>query len=152
MLRRHRALLPRRGWPRAAVIDQHQPLALTILERQRQTAVDLDDLTGMAARFLEAVPPVTKAFFAGDAQSGAGNAVGAAPLRCCREIEECKVGAGIGVSVGVEQMIGADVVLIDGLLHQPHAEQAGIERQVLPRFRGNRCQMVNPGQLHRIIL
>src|SRR6266581_3159012 len=121
---RHRALLPRRGWPRAAVIDQHQPLAFAVFERQRQTAVDFGDLRRMAAGFLEAVPPVTKAFFAGDAQSGAGNAVGSAPLRRGREIEESKVSAGIGVSVGVEQMIGADVVLIDGLLHQPHAEQA----------------------------
>src|SRR6266852_7051781 len=99
----------------------------------------------MATRFLEAVPPVTKAFFASDAQSGAGNAVGSAPLGCCRKIEESEVSAGIGVSVGVEQMMGADVVLIDGLLHQPHAEQAGVERQILPRFRGNRGQMVNPG-------
>ena len=126
-----------------------QPLAFAVFERQRQPAVDFGDLAGVAARLLQTVPPVAEAFFAGDAQSGARNAVAAAPLRCCRKIEECEVGAGIGVSVGVEQMIGADVVLIDGLLDQPHAEQAGIKRQILPRFRGNRGQMVNPRQLHR---
>jgi hypothetical protein len=48
-------------------------------------------------------------------------------------------------------MIGADVILVDGLLDQPHAEQAGIERQILARFCGNRGQMVDPGQLHRSV-
>ena len=42
VLGRHRAALPRRGRARAAVVDQHQPLALAVLERQRQPAVDLD--------------------------------------------------------------------------------------------------------------
>ncbi len=66
-----------------------------------------------------------------------------------RKIEEGEIGAGIGLSVGVEQMIGADVVLVDGLLDQPHAEQAGIKGQIFARFCRNRGQMVNPRQLHR---
>jgi hypothetical protein len=49
-------------------------------------------------------------------------------------------------------MIGADVVLVDGLLDQPHAEQAGIKRQILSRFRRNRGQVVNACQLHRMLL
>ena len=152
MLRRHRALLPRRSRARAAVIDQHQPLAFPVLERQRQPAVDFDDVAGMAARLPQAIAPEAQAFFAGDAQAGAGNAVAAAPLGGGRKIEEGQVGAGIGLAVGVEQMIGADVVLVDGLLDQPHAEHAGIKRQIVARFGRNRGQMVNPRQLHGMIL
>ena len=60
-----------------------------------------------------------------------------------RKIEEGEIGAGIGFAVGVEQMIGADVVLVDGLLDQPHAEQAGVKGQILARLRRNRGQMMN---------
>jgi hypothetical protein len=143
MLRRHGALLPRRGRPGAAVIDQHQPLPFAILERQRQPAVDLDDLAGVAAGLLQAIPPVAQRVLAGDAQRGAGNAVAAAPLGCGGKIEEGEIGAGAGLGVGVEQMIGADVVLVDGLLDQPHPQQPAVERQIVARLRGNRGQMVN---------
>ena len=107
------------------------------------------DVAGHAAGLLQPVAPKAKAFLAGDAQAGARNAVGAAPLGRGRKIEEGEIGAGIGLAVGVEQMIGADVVLVDGLLDQPHAEQAGVKRQIFARFGGNRGQMMNSGQLHR---
>ena len=106
----------------------------------------------MAAGLLQPIPPEAQRFFAGDAQAGAGNAVGPAPLGGGRKIEEGKIGAGIGLRIRVKQMVGADVVLVDGLLDQPHAEQAGIKCQILARFGGNRRQMMNPGQLHRMIL
>ncbi len=129
--------------PAPPVVDQHQTLALAVLERQGQPAVDLDQLAGHAAGLLQPVPPVSQAVLAGDAQAGAGNAVGPAPLGRGGKIEEGEIGAGTGVSVGIEQMIGADVVLVDGLLDQPHAEQPGIERQIFARPGGNRGQMVN---------
>jgi hypothetical protein len=44
---------------------------------------------------------------------------------------------------GAEQVIGADVVLVHGLLDQPHAEQSGVKGQILPRLRGDRGQMMN---------
>ena len=124
-------LLPRRGRSRAAVVDQHQALALAILERQRQPAVDFDDLAGHGRRPASGDRASNPGVFAGDAQAGARDRVGSAPLGRGRKIEEGEVGAGIGLAVGVEQMIGADVVLVDGLLDQPHAEQAGIKRQIL---------------------
>ena len=49
VLGRHRTALPRRGRPRAAVVDQHQALAFAVLERQGQPAVDLDHIAGHAA-------------------------------------------------------------------------------------------------------
>ena len=152
MLRRHRAALPRRGCADAAVIHQHQPLAFAVFKGKRQPSVDFADIAAVSAGLLQAIAPVPQTFLAGDAQAGAGNAVGSTPFRRGRKIEESEVGAGIGFAVGIEQMIGADVVLIDGLLDQPHAEQAGVKGQIFTRFRGNRGQMVNPLQLHRIIL
>jgi hypothetical protein len=152
VLRRHRTFGPGRSRPGAAVIDQHQTLALLILERQRQPTVDFSDLAGMAAGLLQPIPPVAEAFFAGDAQSGARDAVAAAPLRGSRKIEEGEVGAGIGLAVGVEQMVGADIVLVDSLLDQPHPEQTGVECQIVAGPCRNRGQVMNPRQLHRIIL
>src|SRR3954447_6190298 len=49
-------------------------------------------------------------------------------------------------------MIGADVVLVDGLLDQPHAKQAGVKSHVFPWFRGNGGEVVNSRQLHRVVL
>jgi len=43
------------------------------------------------------------------------------------KIEKGQVGPGVGFAVGVEQMAGADVVLIDGILHQPHPEPSNGE-------------------------
>ena len=94
-----------------------------------------------AAGASQAIPPVAQACFARDAQAGARDRVGAAPLGRGRKIEEGEIGAGIGFAVGVEQVIGADVVLVDGLLDQPHAEQAGVKGQIVraasPRSRSD---------------
>ena len=42
-------------------------------------------------------------------------------------IKEGEIGAGRRFPVGIEEVIGADIVLVDGLLDQAHAERAGIE-------------------------
>jgi hypothetical protein len=105
VFRRHGAALPRRGRTGAAVVDQHQPLAFAVFKRQRQPTIDLRDLAGMATRFRQAILPVAQAFLAGDAQAGAGNAVGSTPLRRGGKIEERQVGPGIGFAVGIKQMV-----------------------------------------------
>ena len=135
--------VPWRRCASAAIVDQHQALPLAVLERQRQPAVDLDDIAGRGAGLFEAIAPVAEGFFTGDAQAGARDRIGAALLPGGREIEEGEIGAGIGFAVGVEQVIGGDVVLVDGLLHQPHAQQAGVEGQIVPRLRRDRGQMMN---------
>jgi hypothetical protein len=88
----------------------------------------------MVACRLQAVVPKLEAVVAGNAQAGARDAVGAAALGRRWKIEEGKVCAGIGFAVGIEQMVCTDVILVDGLLHQPHAQQAGIERKILARL------------------
>src|SRR6185295_10174012 len=92
---------------------------------------------------LEAIPPVAQRLFTRDAQARARDRIGSAPLGGGREIEEGEIGAGIGFAVGIEQVIGADVVLVDGLIDQPHAKQAGVEGQIVPGFRRDRGQMMN---------
>jgi len=68
VLRRHRAPCPWRSVTGAAVIDQHQTLTFAVFKRQRQPAVDLRDIAGVAAGFFEAIAPVGQTLFAGDAQ------------------------------------------------------------------------------------
>src|SRR4051812_25270523 len=51
--------------------------------------------------------------------------------------KEGQVGPGMSLRVGVEQMVGAWIVLVDALLDQPHAEHAGIEVQVFLCRAGN---------------
>ena len=98
----------------------------------------------MAARFPQAIVPVTQALLAGDAQAGAANAVGSAPLGGDRKIEKSQIGAGIGFSICVEQVVGADVILVDGFLDQPHTQQVCIKGQIFARFCGDGGQVVNP--------
>jgi hypothetical protein len=43
-------------------------------------------------------------------------------------------------------MVGRDIILIDGLLYQPHAGWPGVKGQILPRLRRDRGQMMNSGQ------
>ena len=49
------------------------------------------------------------------------------------EREEREIGPRIAVAVGVEEVVRVRDVLIDALLHQPHAEHAGVEVEVLLR-------------------
>ena len=60
-------------------------------------------------------------------------AVAHARRRQLRPRKEGQVRARVPLGVGVEEVIGAGVVLVDALLHQPHAEHAGVEVQVLLR-------------------
>jgi len=85
---------------------------------------------------------------AGDAQRAAGNSLGAAPFWPDRPIEEGEVGARAGEAISVEQVVGADIILVDRLLHQPHAEDAGVEIVVARRIGRDRGQVMDSVKLH----
>ena len=55
----------------AAIVDQRQTLALDVLERQRQPAVDLDDIAVATPALLQPVAPVAERRLAAHAQAGA---------------------------------------------------------------------------------
>jgi hypothetical protein len=61
--------------------------------------------------------------------------MGAALFRARRPIKERDIGSGPRLAVGIEQVVRAYVVLVDGFLDQPHAEHAAIEPQVSRRIR-----------------
>ncbi len=150
MFRRNRALRPGRGCAGAAIVDQHQALAFAVLEGERQPAVDFDDIAGRDGSLVQAIVPERQRVFAGNAQAGRRDAVGAARLRRHGPVEEGEVGTGARLAVGVEQMIGGDVVLVHRLLDEPHAEEASVEGEILRRPRRDGGEMVNSGQLHRV--
>ena len=53
----------------------------------------------------------------------------------------------MAVGVGVEEMVGAGIVLVDAALDEPHAEDAGVEVEILlrrSRDRGDVVDAVDP--------
>ena len=74
-----------------------------------------------------------------DPQSRAGNRAGAVAIgRHLRPVEKGQFGAGMAQLVAIEQVISRDVVLVDRLLDQPHAQNLGVELDVSLGFGRNR--------------
>ena len=65
-------------------------------------------------------------------------------------LEEREVGAGAALLVGVEQVVDGRVVLVDRLLHQPQAEHPRVEVEVLRGVAGDRGDVVDAFELHRL--
>ena len=59
-----------------------------------------------------------------------------------RPIEEGQVRSRAANGVGVEEVIGGNVVLVDGLFHQAHAELTGVEIEVSLGVGGDRRDVV----------
>ena len=148
MRRRQWALLPGERLAGTAVVDQAETLAFRVLEIERQASVALGDLGGLHAGRSEMLLPPFEALRAGDAQAGAGDRMRAALLARRRPVEEGEIGAGPGQRIGIEQVIGAGVVLVDGLLDHPHAQRPGIEALVARRVGRDRGQVMDAGELH----
>ena len=53
----------------------------------------------------------------------------------------------MSVRVGIEEMVRAGVVLVDALLHEAHAEQPGVEVEVLLRVAADRGDVMNAGDV-----
>jgi hypothetical protein len=75
-----------------------------------------------------------------------------APPRHARELEEGEVGPGAARLVRVEEVVDGGLVLVDGLLDQPQAEDPGVEVDVVLRVRGDRGDVVDALELHRQLL
>src|SRR5690606_37821615 len=127
--------------------DEAEALSLAVLEIEAGAAAGIADLAGPDLLFGKAGLPPFERGEAGDAQAGARDAVGAAPLVADRPVEEGEVRAGRGQAVGIEEMVGAVVVLVDGLLDEAQAEDLRVEAQVLRRVRGDRRQVVDACEL-----
>ena len=126
-----------------------QALALGILEVERHPAVALDDLAVLHTLLVEAPCPPAQRLLAGNAQRRAG--------RCCAcpaaraptgQSKKVMSRAGRGLAVGVEEVVGADVVLVHGLLDEAHAERPRVEGVVAPGVGRDGGQMMDAGELH----
>lgn len=149
MLGRHGATRPRRGDAGAAVVNEREALALGVIEVEDEPPVALSDVPMRHALRRQALDPPSEARFARNPQRGSNDAVRAAALATDRPIKEGKVAPGRAFPIGVEKMIGADIVLVDRALHQPHAEHTGVEAVIAGCVGGNRRQMVDAAELGR---
>ena len=147
VLRRHRAPVPGVRVANAIVGDEREPLALGVLEVERQSRVALHDLSRPHAQLAEPHLPVVERLGVGHAQRGTRDRSRAARLGRHRPVEEGEVGPRCPLRVGVEQMISAHVVLVHGTLDEAHPHGAGIEVMVVPDLRRDRRQMVDALQL-----
>ena len=65
-----------------------------------------------------------------------------------RVLEEGQVGAGVPLLVRVEEVVDGRVVLVDRLLDQPQAENAGVEVDIPRRVAGDAGDVVDAVQAH----
>ena len=148
-LRRNRAAVPRgRRIAGAAIVHEGEPLAFRILESERQAAVALDDLAVRDLGFVEALHPPLQGGFTVHAQARTDDAARAAALAWHGPVEERQVGSGTALRVGIEQVVGAHVVLVDGAFDQPHAERLRVEAVILLDRRRDRGEVMNAGEFH----
>ncbi len=146
---RNRAAVPRcRRIAGAAIVDEGQPLAFRILESECQAAVALEDLAVRDLGFFEALHPPLQGGFTVHTKACTDDAARAAALAWHGPVEKCQVGSGATLGVGIEQMVGAHVVLIDGAFDQPHAERLRVEAVILLNRRRNRGEVMNTGEFH----
>src|SRR5690606_19847476 len=112
--------------------------------------VALDDGAVLDARFDKVGRPPGEAGCAAHTQPRTGDGVAAAllPWRI-RPVKEGDVAAGRGHAVAIEEVIGADVVLVDRLLDQAHAQRLSIEGEIRASAYGDGGQMMTAGK-HRM--
>ncbi len=85
----------------------------------------------------------------GDARDDAMHHAGARPAgHRAGVLEERQVGARTAELVGVEQVVDARIVLVDGLLDHPQAEDARVEVDVPASVAGDRRDVVDAFKLH----
>lgn len=133
---------------RAAVVDEGQALALLVLRVEDEPAVAALDAAVPHAVIGETRLPIGERRLARDAKARAADGMRAPALGRHRPVEEGDVGAGRGLPVGIEQVVGRDVVLVDGLLDQTQSQHLRVEGVVPRRVGGDGSEMVDAGELH----
>ena len=122
---------------RARGLDEREPQAVRIDERQR--ALTESRLDGIHARavLLEARAPVLEAARRHFERDLDRKSIADARRRHLCPRKERQIRARVAFGVGIEEVVGARVVLIDALLDQSHPEDAAVEVEVLLRGSGD---------------
>src|SRR5690606_37781300 len=84
-----------------------------------------------------------------DAERGAHDRMGAALFGGGRPVEKGDVGTRRGFAVAIKEVIGGGIVLVDGALDQPQAEDFGIKTQVFTRIGGDGGEVMQSGKIER---
>ena len=147
VLGRHRTFAP--GMNLARIIsDEGQALAFRILEGQRQPASLFGDRIVLHAQFRKAGFPVIQGIVIGHTEASAADRMGAAMFGANGPVEEGDIGTGRAGAIGVEQVIGRGVVLVDGFLDQAETKGLRIEIVVAGRAGGDGGQVVKAFEVH----
>src|SRR5262249_46291888 len=129
----------RKGPPRVSLrLDERQTESVWIDERQRPPGEPPFHVVHLDAVALQALAPEVEALRADLERDLYRKSMPHSWRSHLRPREERHIGAGVTLGVGIEEMIGARVVLIDTLLDEPHAEYTCVEVQVLLGRAGNR--------------
>jgi hypothetical protein len=125
-------------------LDQRHREAVGVAQREDRLAEASAGLADPGAVALEPLAPEAEAAGWHGQRHLARQPVSGARRRQLRPGEEGEVGAGAAGGIGVEEVVGAGIVLVDALLDQPHAEHAGVEVEVLLRGARDRGDVVEP--------
>ena len=130
------------------VVDERETLALGILELEDEPTVALCDLADGDALLGQVVTPPVEGVAPVHSQVRPRDAASAALLAGHVPIEERQVVPRAADGVGVEEVIGADVVLIHAALDEAHPHHLGVEAVVRADVSGDGGEVMNAGEVH----
>src|SRR5690606_6768065 len=108
----HGAAVPGMRFAGAAVVEQPETLAFGILEIETRSPVLLCDLACYQVRIPQPCRPPVEACRPCDPQASAADRMRPTPLGPGGPVEEREIGARSRQPVGIEEMIGAGIVLV----------------------------------------
>ena len=153
MLCRDRAARPRKGGSLPGVVDQAQRLSFGVAEVDHCTATPLLNGRMRDIQLVEAFDPPLERFTSTNTETGSTDTVVSMTLRRrIRPIEECEVAARGPFCIRVEQMVGTDVILVNGLFDQAHSEYLRVKMKVCRRISRNSGDVMNSEKIrfHKI--
>ena len=127
---RHRAARPENACTAPLVIQQREALAFRILKIDCRAVVAQDNARMGNLVLLKPIDPPAKRIDTRDTQGSANNRPGSSTGLCNRPFKECDITARCRLAVGVKEMVGGGIILIDGFLDKPHAQNLGVKAKI----------------------
>ena len=145
----HRAPRPGSSTRPAAVVDQHQPLCFGIGEGKRSSSAVAAPALIPHSELPQTPGPVLQRLLSRHPQSGCrdGSEAPRGPSRV-GPVEKGHFRAGTADLVSVEEVIGGDIVLVHGFLHEAQTQHLRVETDVHRRVARDRGQVVKPVDFH----
>ena len=141
-LRRNRAAVPRRERPPPCALDERDLHPVRIDEWQDLLAESRLERLQRRRVLLQPRAPVVEAARRNLERHFGREAVAKARRRHLRPRKKGEVRPWMSLGVGVEEVVRAGIVLIHALLDEPHAEDAGVEVEILLRRSRDRCDVM----------